>query len=229
MSQMAMTDPERGFLDAVLADPGGDVVRLIMADWLEDHGQPERGEFIRVQIELADMARAGVGKGKSVWKRHADALRRRERELLREGHPHWCNLGQMLGSWAVPLIDHDPASPGQARYRRGFVASVSLTLADFMTHAKAIFGAAPVEEVRLTDRRPALWQPGAGWFGTDALRVGGEHLPLAIYCHLPGVDLARDNRWHWWPTVDAAHSALSRACVAYGRSLALPAKEAVSR
>src|SRR3954451_19969395 len=47
-----MTD-EAGFLRAVVADPADDAPRLVYADWLDDHGQPERAEFIRVQCELA--------------------------------------------------------------------------------------------------------------------------------------------------------------------------------
>jgi uncharacterized protein (TIGR02996 family) len=42
-----------GFLEAILADPEDDALRLIYADWLDEHGDPERAEFIRVQIELA--------------------------------------------------------------------------------------------------------------------------------------------------------------------------------
>lgn len=50
---MTSADCERaGLLAAVLDDPGDDAPRLIMADWLEDHGEPERAEFIRVQCEV---------------------------------------------------------------------------------------------------------------------------------------------------------------------------------
>ena len=40
-------------LAAIRAAPDDDAPRLIYADWLDEHGQPERAEFIRVQIELA--------------------------------------------------------------------------------------------------------------------------------------------------------------------------------
>ena len=32
---------------------------LIFADWLEENGQAERAEFIRVQCELGDAGRSG--------------------------------------------------------------------------------------------------------------------------------------------------------------------------
>jgi uncharacterized protein (TIGR02996 family) len=51
-----MTDREQqeyqGFVDAIIAEPAEDAIRLICADWLEDHGEPERAEFVRMQIEM---------------------------------------------------------------------------------------------------------------------------------------------------------------------------------
>lgn len=44
---------EEDMLRAVLAHPEDDAPRLIMADWYSDNGQEERGEFIRIQCELA--------------------------------------------------------------------------------------------------------------------------------------------------------------------------------
>jgi uncharacterized protein (TIGR02996 family) len=38
-------------LDAMRESPEDDALRLILADWLEDNGQPERAEFIRIQVE----------------------------------------------------------------------------------------------------------------------------------------------------------------------------------
>ncbi len=46
-----MTENET-FLEAIAANPEDDLVRLIYADWLEEHGQSDRSEFIRTQIEL---------------------------------------------------------------------------------------------------------------------------------------------------------------------------------
>src|SRR5258708_552244 len=46
----AMSD--KGFLEAILENPDDEAVRLIYADWLDDHGQAERAEFIRIQCQL---------------------------------------------------------------------------------------------------------------------------------------------------------------------------------
>ena len=53
------------FLQAIIESPDDDSLRLIYADWLDDHGQAERAEFIRVQLGLgqlpvADPRRAGL-------------------------------------------------------------------------------------------------------------------------------------------------------------------------
>ena len=47
-----MTDQD-ALLRAVIENPDDDTPRLVYADWLEENGQPERAEFIRLQIELA--------------------------------------------------------------------------------------------------------------------------------------------------------------------------------
>jgi uncharacterized protein (TIGR02996 family) len=46
---------EEHFLQAILAAPDDDTPRLVYADWLDERGDP-RGEFIRLQCELAKLA-----------------------------------------------------------------------------------------------------------------------------------------------------------------------------
>ena len=52
---------ERAFIDAICADPGDLMVRLVFADWLGENGKPVREEFIRVQIELGGIDRRVKG------------------------------------------------------------------------------------------------------------------------------------------------------------------------
>ena len=35
------------FLQAIIANPDDNALLLVYADWLEEHGQPERAEIIR--------------------------------------------------------------------------------------------------------------------------------------------------------------------------------------
>src|SRR5262245_929354 len=39
-------------LRAVCENPDDDLPRLVFADWLDEHGEPKRAEFIRGEIEL---------------------------------------------------------------------------------------------------------------------------------------------------------------------------------
>ena len=51
------------FLNAVLERPDDDLPRLVYADYLDETGEPNRAEFIRVQIELARLALAAGPRG----------------------------------------------------------------------------------------------------------------------------------------------------------------------
>ena len=53
MAKRSVKSTECSFLEAILAAPDDDAIRLVYADWLDDHGQPEYAEFIRVQVESA--------------------------------------------------------------------------------------------------------------------------------------------------------------------------------
>lgn len=54
MFQLDGTEHEP-FIQAIVADPGNDVPRLIYADWLDDRHECSRAELIRVQCTLARM------------------------------------------------------------------------------------------------------------------------------------------------------------------------------
>ena len=60
MSSATATDKDVAFLAAICANPADDTPRLVYADWLDEHGQPERAEFVRVQCELARLEAACV-------------------------------------------------------------------------------------------------------------------------------------------------------------------------
>jgi uncharacterized protein (TIGR02996 family) len=109
-------------LQAILEAPDDDAPRLIYADWLEENGDPERAEFIRVQVALArideDAPRA--------------ELEERERVLLEKHRDDWL---QRLPAWAHK----------QAVFRRGFVAEVHASVAQLKRGARSLFRAAPLE------------------------------------------------------------------------------------
>lgn len=105
-----MTDiydhPEyQAMLAGIRAVPDDDLPRLVLADWLEEHGEAERAEFVRVQCELAKTAGFiqsntdqtrwvcdSCGSWESDWHRdwcRFSRLWRRELELWDAHHRKW--------------------------------------------------------------------------------------------------------------------------------------------
>jgi uncharacterized protein (TIGR02996 family) len=81
-----------GFLQAVLDAPDDDAPRLIYADWLDDHGDPARAEFIRLQCrpDPRQVGRAGalLGTHHARWLAPLLELGLKERPF-REGPMAW--------------------------------------------------------------------------------------------------------------------------------------------
>jgi uncharacterized protein (TIGR02996 family) len=126
---MLHTATDRAFLAAILEAPDDDAPRLIYADWLDEQGESDRAEFIRLQVREARMAsddpeRPGV---------HA-----RAEYLGRIHHVEWANrLPQFEGvHWEV--------------FHRGFFVAARFDHPDhFFDHAEEVFAANPVQELRL--------------------------------------------------------------------------------
>jgi uncharacterized protein (TIGR02996 family) len=113
-------------LRAVLADPDDDAPRLIYADWLDEHGDCDRAEFIRVQCALARGPRDDP---------RNPQLRQRERELLVTNRARWgAPLDGVALSWT---------------FRRGFVEEVEVAAMVFLRRGERLFDVAPVRTVKL--------------------------------------------------------------------------------
>lgn len=92
-----MTDRE-SFIAGILAHPDDDARRLQFADWLGENGEPEREEFVRVQIALTRIQPGPCCDGNGFASRAAAIfpcdcewaqLRRREWELMPPTTLHW--------------------------------------------------------------------------------------------------------------------------------------------
>jgi uncharacterized protein (TIGR02996 family) len=88
---------DEAFLRSILDDPEDDTPRLVYADWLDEQGDADRAEFIRVQVELARLAERDPRRPE---------LQRRERNLIRRHKRAW--LGVL------------PTGVTFLRFRRGF-------------------------------------------------------------------------------------------------------------
>jgi uncharacterized protein (TIGR02996 family) len=71
----------QGLLAACRADPDDDAVRLVLADWLEEQGDP-RGELVRIQVERARVQGLAPEREAALTRREADLLRRHGADWL---------------------------------------------------------------------------------------------------------------------------------------------------
>jgi uncharacterized protein (TIGR02996 family) len=115
---------------AILATPDDDTPRLVFADWLDEHGDPARAEFIRVQCRLAERMRT-----EAVADDDSEAARSAELEAT-HGARWQAELGTIRG---VDWKD----------FRRGFPGVRVLSAVTLVRTAKRIFAAAPVDRVEI--------------------------------------------------------------------------------
>lgn len=238
----ARTQDEHALLQAILASPEDDLPRLALADLLEETGDGDRAEFIRMQIELAHIDAIEHDCGpKGEWETtcaacgahaYGQSLENMALALLLRHSLEWLSPSPLPGP---PFYDLWPIKHGWAttsgpgtehtrclvQFQRGLVARIELPIRAFMEHAGAIFKAAPIEEVLMTDRQPRATanEDSFGWYNWPEWPAhGADDLPLVIWGLLV---LPASANWKWADTADAALAAASAACVAYGRAQAL--------
>lgn len=114
---------EAAFLKMILGYPERDDLRLIYADWLEEQGNSDRAEFIRLQC----------GEGNP----------EREQELLDK---HW-------QEWGKPLLDIlHKAKKSDIVYERGFPAIVTLRYLKDIVNKYQLLTIAPIKGFHLSTR-----------------------------------------------------------------------------
>jgi uncharacterized protein (TIGR02996 family) len=129
------------FLRDICEHPDDEAPRLVYADWLDEHGDEARAEFIRVECELEHTEEYGPR-----WRE----LTARQLALIRAHKKEWA---APFKGWTY-----------SARFRRGFVETVSIGLKRFVSRATELFRLAPVRELhltRLTALSPMLHVPPA--------------------------------------------------------------------
>ncbi len=160
-----MTYDRDSFIAGICESPADDLPRLVYADWLEEHGEADRAEFIRVQCALANSdSLCGlefcVGR---YWKHSGDertyptkchvcaerlaALQARERELLQ----------------IVPLYPSGVFALSSPVFTRGFCSQVTMRR-DELRYLPAILATQPIERITvegvefgITRRHESKW------------------------------------------------------------------------
>jgi uncharacterized protein (TIGR02996 family) len=115
---------EAALLAAIIAHADEDTPRLVYADWLDEHGQPEQAEFVRIQCRLATLSPADPE-----WATIID----REQDLL----------------WRGPK-SHDPL-PAPFQHRRTYSPPYRDELAQFFYRGFPFFAGVEGTGLRATD------------------------------------------------------------------------------
>ncbi len=233
-------------LRAILDDPQADDRRLVYADYLEENGQQQRAEFIRVQVALAAHERAvadGIepdnpfAPGYLIFSKR-QALNARMHDLLCKHAWEWLKVeglatySSRVGFPMEGWLSKEAGGPGvelAITVNRGFVSEVRAPLAELLQHLPAILKHHPVVRVEATDRNPATDDKGRGhgwyrWKHYHQLPDSREEddLPAELFDLLQGG--SRTERvgvvYRWYESVEDAHDALSEAILSYARAIA---------
>src|SRR5262245_12365846 len=113
------------FFQAILHAPDDDAPRLVFADWLDEHGDPDRAEFIRVQCRQARLP---------FYDPDYPALARRADELT----------VRHRRSWRIPDL------AARQEFRRGFVETLALQPELFFARAPDLYRQSPLRWVEFT-------------------------------------------------------------------------------
>ncbi len=144
-------------LRAVCESPDDDTPRLVFADWLDENGESERAEFIRVQIAIAP----GEPDPKAIAR--ADSL-----------------LGRHKRQWAAELPTHMGWVWGKS-WSRGFVEALLVT-SDMAgpphnPDPAQAFAAAPIINLEIMEHTIGPWIPHVRHVRT--LKLSGARLTRA--------------------------------------------------
>lgn len=135
MTAIWETEDYQQFLARIRERPDDDVVRLVFADWLEERGEGERAEFVRVQCELANVQawRVPHNGGTSTGPDPAKMKRERLAELKMRERELWASTLTMASTptGGYPILQGwvSMAHDTLATFDRGFVRAVRAPLA----------------------------------------------------------------------------------------------------
>jgi uncharacterized protein (TIGR02996 family) len=159
-------------LAAILKHPVEETPRLLYADWLDENGQPDRAEFIRVQVETARAIAEEPKDRSDAWLSGYRVAFHHEHRVMEAvldvARPSRCVI--CLRDRSRKLLDGPAPVPGTVRftneanwflgdvgdfgafrpeYWRGFVECVTCTAHDWVRLGDTILARHPVERVLL--------------------------------------------------------------------------------
>ena len=142
------------FIAAIVANPDDNTARLVSADFIEEHGDPHRAEFIRLQVKLATLAADGQDKSLE-----AELLRAKERafhEPLSADQALWA-AGECPELVSLAYRgEHDAGElfrvegADRVTFRRGFIEDVRCSALDWLKHGGSVRLHLPILHVALS-------------------------------------------------------------------------------
>jgi uncharacterized protein (TIGR02996 family) len=237
MTSSAALDGQ-ALLQAILDNPGweDDLSRLAYADWLDENDQPERAEFIRLQI--AHEWYPGGPMESFRDGRSQEELAKEESRLLLAHSYQWIGCESVrevsyeasgnCGAFAV-VVYFDDNARFRVRCHRGFASHIECTQAAWLSHGPTLVQKHPVQEVKLTRKHPENGADCFYWWFSDVPEVNDEPAVVArcLYDSLPrytpqGLSQSEleDYDPRGRPTRDEAIDALSVACLRWANIIA---------
>ncbi|QJX00790.1 hypothetical protein FTUN_8428 [Frigoriglobus tundricola] len=128
----------QALIEAIREHPEDDTPRLVLADWYDESGESARGEFVRVQCELARLDPASA--------RYPE-LHVRQLQLLAEHEAEW------LGEWSERLVRWE--------FRRGMLDEVAIRPEPYCAAGESLFRDHPIWRVAFVDGAGESLEPGA--------------------------------------------------------------------
>lgn len=202
------TAMHEAFLADIIASPADDTARLIYADWLQDHGEEDRAEFIRVQCEYSRLHPHYAGHeeddGCEICSRATvlSGLLSTRFRISRNEHPPWAKDCPSIIMQTKPT-----GPPVEWQWRRGFVSFVKCPWPAWEQHGPDLVARHPVERVALSSPVPYRVQPDdVGLIGLERGTLG----PLWEYL-VGGVSIGTTH-YHWWTEKEYQES-MSWSCI----------------
>jgi uncharacterized protein (TIGR02996 family) len=205
------------FVKAIVECPADNTPRLVFADWLEEQGEADRAEYIRLAIRMDDLLNLQEEAPNKV-NVNIYELRKRLRLLLKKNFLSW-GL-DIPGPWTphgfkcedeIFLSTGGNETLARVQLTRGFVSKIELPCDEFVRRgfAEELFSSHPIERVQIakmlgpasTGAHFVLWSP---------FNLAPNELRKAIYRAVPGD----------YNTAEEAYAAASRPLVAWGRQQA---------
>lgn len=198
-----------------------DQLRLLCAQWLEEHGHTSHSDFIKMQLEIARMdpkSPTECRRFNDLMFLTADILATDSEGTGNSNHCNWFERRPRCHMWG---------------YRRGFVSSITIASDDFLVQAGEMFKTQPILEVVLPDLAPLLDMPDypdiseASWYHEGWPSFNSDdrsNLPNDLYARLQdGVEIEEYSNGMYYRIYNneqLADADLVRACITFGRKRA---------